>query len=648
MKAELKRLTLTDWRSRNLAVDFTERTILRGTNGTGKSTVFDALLWLLTGYDSADNKNYDLFDSKLEFTAENAIPAVVEGVFDVDGQEYVFRRSAKSKWERKKGSTEYTKATSDEYLYYTDGLAVSAKTYTERIENLFAPIEKLKLMLNVRQYLSLEWKVLRKHFADMVGIIDESELKDDYSSIRELIEKHKGVDNAKEWLRQQINPLKVSRDRKDSEIKGKESMLPDVSGVDAAELRLSEIKSEIEDIDRQISGLGDANKPLVDKRNAELQFIADMEREIVLREKEWDRKQNEPVEYLRSQLKDIDRQNLDIAKENGRIDSLKNSLQSQLEMARQQYQFYSEERDRLAKEKDANKAAVFDENQVCTNCGQPLPADRISQMRDDFYARRETTHKSIIEKGVRARDNRDAQQRLMDDIEKQLSELPEKSMPLDSTELENGIENAKSAIVPFRNTDEYRKLITGLAALKENLTVIPPIDSAELSERKKALYDEMADCQKTISLREQRVKSESEIKSDKDALAETVAELAHLEGLFNKCIQREREWASIVRDRANRYLTHAHIEMTELSKSGDCIDICTVTIDGVDAKGTLNNAHKVIAGIDIANAFQKNAGLNLPIFIDDAERIADYNLPDIDNQLILAYVDKDCPELVIE
>ena len=154
-KVTLKRLTLENWRAQNRTIDFAERTVIRGANGAGKSTVFDAFLWLLTGVDAQNRTNYDLYDNTKEFTPENAVPAVTEGVFDIDGTEYVFKRSAMQKWTRKRGTNVYEKAKSDEYTYYIDGLAVSAKTYNERIAAIFADIEKLKLMLNVKVMIML-------------------------------------------------------------------------------------------------------------------------------------------------------------------------------------------------------------------------------------------------------------------------------------------------------------------------------------------------------------------------------------------------------------------------------------------------------------------------------------------------------------
>ena len=122
--------------------------------------------------------------------------------------------------------------------------------------------------------------------------------------------------------------------------------------------------------------------------------------------------------------------------------------------------------------------------------------------------------------------------------------------------------------------------------------------------------------------------------------------MARLEGLIAKCVEREREWASIVRDRANRYLHHCKVEMTEINKSGEINDICTITIDGVDV-GVANTARQIIAGIDIANAFQRYAGVEMPLFIDNAEQICDNNIPTLRNQLVMTYVDENYPQLTV-
>ena len=87
-KVAIKTLLLDHWRAQNRAVRFAQDTHIKGDNRQGKSSVVNAILWLLTGSDEYDRTNYNLFDITVEQTYENAVPASVEAVFDIDGNEY--------------------------------------------------------------------------------------------------------------------------------------------------------------------------------------------------------------------------------------------------------------------------------------------------------------------------------------------------------------------------------------------------------------------------------------------------------------------------------------------------------------------------------------------------------------------------------
>lgn len=648
-KITLKKLTLENWRAQNRTIDFAGKTIIRGGNGVGKSTLFDAFLWLLTGFDAQNRANYDLYDNTKEFTPENAISAVVEGTFDVDGTEYVFKRSAMQKWTRKRGTNVYEKAKSDDYTYYIDGLAVSAKVYNERVAAIFADLDKLKLMLNVRYYQLLDWKTLRKHFADMVGLITKDELQGDYSAVEPLLAKvennpiFKGspVEVVKESLRQKINPLKNTLERIDSEIKGMKEMLPDLDGVGVAKDAIEDKRKRIEEIDREIVGMGDANKPYIEKRNAELAAIADKKRAIEDARREWDEEHNRPVAELRKKLADLQAENYKIENTNNAAKQRKASVERQIESAKQQYEYFDKDRDRLKAEKEEAQGRMFDENQLCPTCGQALPYERIAELKQQFYERRDKDVASIIERGKKVRAMRDEQTEIIANLEKELSEI--KFEPLQDTPyVESEIESAKAMIQPFDDS----VLMAELKVMEDNLTVVPVLDTEALLQEKSTLNREIQELQAVVA-KESRLESDNaKIEAKEMEREKNGVELAKYEGLFDKCVEREREWASIVRDRANKYLHHCQVEMTEINKSGDITDICTVTIDGVDV-GVANTARQIMAGIDIAKAFQTNACLDLPMFIDNAEQITDINIPVIGNQMILTYVDADYFELTV-
>ncbi len=53
---------------------------------------------------------------------------------------------------------------------------------------------------------------------------------------------------------------------------------------------------------------------------------------------------------------------------------------------------------------------------------------------------------------------------------------------------------------------------------------------------------------------------------------------------------------------------------------------------------SLNVGHRVVAGLDIITALQEIYGVTAPIFIDNAEAVNDFNIPDMEGQLILLKV----------
>ncbi|MDE7345329.1 MAG: AAA family ATPase [Muribaculaceae bacterium] len=648
----LKRLNLENFKGRTMSFDFSGgRTVIRGTNEAGKSTLCNAFFWLLMGVDAQDRTNYELYDTTLDFTPENAIPAVVDGTFDIDGTEYSFKRVAKQKWVRPRGKSEYVKDKSDEYTFYIDGLAVSANVYKERVEALLAPIDKLKLMLNVRYYQTLDWKKLRKHFSDMVGIIDESELQGDYTSIKALLEKYGSVDAVKEKLRQEINPKKKASESLDAEIKGMKSMLPTLDGVEEAEVERDKKYSQIAQIDIKIMNLGEANKPFVEKRRKEEEAIRNRKIALDGERGVWEETQGERVFNITKQLADIDATNAKIRKEADRIENQRKSFKYQIEQAKQLAQFQSEELERLRKENADIKARIFDENQKCHVCGQLLPYDTIAEIKEKFYNKREADHKACVEKGIKTKENLAKQNELIDTLQSSLDALDKEMnelQPIMSRDaLMNDLEEAKANIVPFEQSDIYATLTNEIADMEANLTVVPEVDSAELVAEKKRLNDEIVDLSIICGKRVERENGMKRIESKEKERSEVGIELARLEGLFDKCVEREREWASIVRDRANKHLHYSHVEMIELTKAGELVDVCTLTARKVGS-GSQNNATQILIGVDLAQAFQTNAGLNLPIFIDNAEGIVDSNLPDTQSQLCLLYVDERFPSMVIE
>lgn len=644
---KFKKAILTNFRGQSREVVFKDGlTQIIGFNGTGKTSVYVAVKWCFTGVDEQNRTNYDLFDHKLDFTPENAIPAVVETTVDVDGAEYVFKRQAKQKWTRPRGSAEYVKDKSDEYKFYVDGLELSATAYKDKVAEVFCmDVEKLKLCMDVLYYQMLDWKELRKHFADIVGEIKDADMSGDYSPIMPYLEKYKGGEKAKDFLRQQINPLKQQIKEIDADIKATERQLPDLEPVAEAERLISERKVRIAEINKEILGLEEANKPFVEKRNKELAELETLKKEIREKESVYNLSQSHKIDNIERELAQAKAHNADIDNHVKRNEQAVANRKSEIKLCKEDIEDLESEVEKLRAQNKELKSREFSDT-VCPNCGQALPADMIAELRTKFYEDIDKQRAPIVERGKKISARLEAQKARLAKLESEemsLSEVPER---IDTDEIQRRIDQAKADVVPFADTEEAKALAEKLNDANDNLTVVPEVNSAELQEESSRLVSDIEELSKIASHRESHAKGLHDISDYQVQKREVGIELAKWEGLLDKLMAREREWADIVRDRANRYLEHSHVEMIEVSKSGEVNDTCTLSINNVD-RGVTNHANKTIIGIDISNAICKRYGVNLPLFIDDFEHFTSDMTYANGRQVITLSADKHYTELTI-
>ena len=75
-------------------------------------------------------------------------------------------------------------------------------------------------------------------------------------------------------------------------------------------------------------------------------------------------------------------------------------------------------------------------------------------------------------------------------------------------------------------------------------------------------------------------------------------------------------------------------------------ECCEATINGIPYSD-LNSAGKLQAGLDIVNTLQNMHGAFAPVWLDNAESVNDFNLPELDAQMIMLSVSAD-KELRVE
>ena len=636
-EVRIKRLSIENWRAQNRVIEFSDITEIRGRNESGKSTVLNAFLWLMTGYDEEDRLNYQLFNNTVEQTYENAVPASVEAVLDIDGYEYTFKKTAKQGWSRPRGKSKYERKGTDDYSFFIDGIEVSATQYKSQIESLLAPIDKLKIMLNLRYFLMLDWGEMRKQLEAMVGEIESSDFKGDYNVILHDLIKYT-PDELKSLYKAKMKPMKASIDSLPVTIETMQTNLPDLTEVEEARKAIDEAKHQIADIDEKVVGAGDFAKPYIDRRNAELSEISKLQEEYNKAQYVYLSNFNNEVEKIQKEIREVDLYNEDVDKANKKAESDKENAKKELENMTDLLSGLQKRHEELTEQNKECKARVFT-GEKCAYCGQELPEDKLEEARKRFNEQKEKDHAYIVSQG---KSNKEYLERtlkciynLKAEIEKPLEVREKKS----KEELEAKLSDIRASFVQYDKTTEGAAKLSVIEEKRANLTAIPQQDNEALLNMKRGLLDEIEANSKKLGMKDEYDKQVEKIKALQEELKNNSIELAKLEGKLAKVKEYEEEKAKTISDRVNGKFEYVQIEMSETNKSGDIVPACVIKDNkGVNALVT-NNASRVLCGIDIAIAFQKFYGLYMPLFIDNYELFSEDNQPYINRQVVRMIVD---------
>ena len=274
----LKSITLRDWKSLNVSVDFSMDgvTTIEGRNGIGKSSIYHAWLWLLTGYTMAGEvKNADLYDHRKELSPETPEACVCASLV-ANGEETTIERRAKAKFVRKRGTDIYEKAPSDEYTLYVDNIETSVSMFEDTIKGIFEVPSSLLHYLLSGEFFSLlasnDIKKARTLLEEMTHEIPIEEMTDmDYTPLKEKLGKY-NIEQLKEQSANALAPLKQREHDIPIKIEQEQTLIASYRENDFAALaiEIEQAKQEIKTLDERMMGTNEGMEEQVKRRNEAL------------------------------------------------------------------------------------------------------------------------------------------------------------------------------------------------------------------------------------------------------------------------------------------------------------------------------------------------------------------------------------------
>ena len=669
---KIKSLTLNNYRcfsgEHEFHADFGEKTRVSGKNGSGKSTVMNAVMEVLTGK-NADGTQADNFRPIADGQEVEGVDIVRTVVLDIDGKETEIKKITKQRRERVDGVMQYVPG-SNANSYLVDGISFTQKKFDEFIAENICPTETLLACCNPNAFLSLKSTTDMRAFLEKMAGFDLNEyiksLGAEFAEVDEIIKGHP-IEQVQKTLNKQLTDQKKATTKAETKWEYEKGKAVDSGSDDITRLAEQKVsyENQISILDEQEKSLDDVmaaydqkSKDILDLKFEQSEVVRKANEGLVNQKK----KLNEDV-VLFEQEKKFTENDLRMAEMD--LKHAKMGVErhtAEIKKAQEDWKTYSE-REYPEENLERIKTEQFDESSlVCPTCGQDLPAEQADKIRAKFeqkkakriadeegiktafYEAKDKKLTEITESGNKAAaDLKEAKKAQAEAGEKlselkqkitllameiqqkqsELSKLPESVDLSDNAEYQNisaEIEKAEEALKQMNNGSEQRREITEKrnGFIRECAKIDAEINNIQ---RKKQAHEE--DVEKLYQAFRESSQKEADIQRKKDILK-------------NFSIKKNERIASMI----NSVFGEFQFEFLEFTQDGNPVETCKIMSNGIEYRD-MNHSKKILVQADLLRGFQELSGLNLFVFIDDTESVNDENLPDMDRQMILLKVTDD-------
>lgn len=604
-----------------------KNTTITGVNGSGKTTIFDVVTWILWGKDSLDNAKFEVRPLDENGDPVHNIDIVGSVVFDMeDGHEVELKKTQKENWVKKRGS-ENPVLQGNVNDYEIDGYPKSDKEFKEYVNSIVSD-DLFKMITNPVYFPNMPWKEQRAVVMKLASKVSDVELAKKLKKFEPLLDelsKASSTDDIKAKYQKSVNELK----KKQTEIPIRiDEISNNKVDIDVSELDLlkNSLNEQIADVKNQISD--------TDKQYEEYQKLSDGIMELKFAESDLQRKANEENVAKRREIEDKISDKKFLVKQ---TEKTINSCERQLEANKEKSMALNGAIVECTSQYKTTLAIKIDETGlVCSYCGQEYPQDKKEQIKADFEKNKQTEIDKIIELGKKAKADLEKENKTITSLNNQLESHRESLVMLNNAiaYLEKQLSKLQTSI-DISDTDEYKAIQKQIAEKEQAIGLMNDIGlhKHNLNSHLEELQSQLIECERQIALSEKNVEFDeriSELQAELKEVGTKIASQEKIQYLLDEFIKYKLNKIS---DSINSMFDCVNFKLFDIQINGGVKEVCECTVNGVPY-GSLNNGHRIIAGLQIIKALQKMYGVYLPIFIDNAESVNDFNIPDMDCQLI--------------
>lgn len=665
MQIKLKKIHMENFKGcKDRTNEFGDKTDIFGVNATGKTTIIDGFMWLLFDKDSTGAVKFQIRPLDSNGNQIDNVEIMIEGTLDIDGKEVVLKKVQKQKWVKKRG-TDTTEFQGNVNEFEINGYPKSEKDYKEYISDIVDE-ELFKLITNPTAFTSLPWKKQREVLVKMVDEISDVEIAQSDEKFLPLISELEQAST--DDIQQKYNKAMKEWKKKQVELPARiDEVSKQLVDIDTAELELqvNYLREQIGDTERQQEDADSAVKEY-DKVSAEIIRVKGEMRAI------FDKANSSLLEDRKVVQRRIDEaaEGFEKSRSQIRLSEMRIEQLKKVVEQNEAEKVHLQEAWKVEKAKsypEYEEIPVLDENALtCPTCGQNLPEELRNQKITDYEERKA---KSRLDYDKGKEQFEDTQKKRMEDIADKGNAVVE-SIKKDKAEIEQLETKAKQAkedeiqfnkdktvameelsklpeTADLSENQEYEALQAELSNLKEsqrNMDTGADYRS-QLKNKLSGLREELSAVEKKIASADNSAIEEriEQLKEEQREVGQKVADQEKMIYLLEQFIRAKMDKIS---ESINDKFNTVSWKLFDMQINGGMKETCECTVNGVPFS-SLNNGHKIIAGLDIISSLSALYGVSAPIFIDNAEALNDFNIPAMDCQMVLLKVSDD-KELKVE
>ncbi len=636
----IKRLTLENFKShKNLTLDFMGgNASIYGDNATGKTSIYDALTWLLFGKDSQGNgeKNIEIkpLNALGEVKDHDAITSV-EAVLLVNGEEVTLKRTYQEVWTTKRGNSEatYDGNTSE---YYVDGVPCKKFAFADKVGELVDE-DTFRMLTSVSHFANgITWQERRAVLFRVAGVMDDAQIMATDEKFKPLIDSmgKLSLDDYKKKLLADKRGFVGAKTEIPARISECEKTIGDVEGLD-----FDKAKAEVEILTAQCESLEAQRLAIEHNSAADRKRIEIREAQLELNTIEGENRAfraSQTVGALDAQMmkQDLARLQTQLRDKTTRLTSFEGSLGA-----------YDKD---IAASRDrwiATNSETFSGGN-CPTCGQTLPAPQLKAATDAFEAQKSKRLREIEQTANAKKEAKAQAESLITELKKEIEQL-EAGIKQKQAEITTA---EASVIEPVDMADYHAKkdaAMERIAVLQGELADMMAYSNAAMSD----LQRQISEVRTQISAQRDIISKESLLSYSRSRVEELREDarnaaqcLEAIEGMLFLIDEYSRYKTKFVEDSINSLFRIARFRLFREQANGGLEDRCDVVYGGVPYIN-VNNGAKINVGIDIINTLSGSYGVTVPLFIDNAESVT--KIEPSDTQIIRLVVSENDKELRI-